>query len=76
MAKFAETRRFLALQACWTILRGGSVAYRINFTDGGGEALSAPTFFADCQMDGKPMTPWDIEHLDPAGQEDGTDDDR
>ena len=66
---YAEFRHFIALRACWTILRGGSVAYKINFTDGGGEGIGGvATYFADCQIDGKPLTPWMIEHMNPEGQ--------
>ena len=68
MRRYDEFRKFIALRACWTILRGGSVAYRINFTDGGFDSLAAPTFMADCQMDGEPMTPWDISHGHPDPQ--------
>jgi len=63
--RYSEHTRFLVLRACWTILRGGAVAFRINFTQDGWEAISSPTFLLDCQVNGKPMTPWDFEHADP-----------
>lgn len=63
---FKENRRFPALRACWIILRGRSIAYRINFTDGtAGDPDGLATNFVDCQMDGKPLTPWEISHLNP-----------
>ena len=68
---FSLHYRFLALRACWTILHGGSVAYGINFTGGGGfESLSEPLFMLDCQKNGKPMTHWDLEFSDPKPQPD------
>ena len=66
--RFSVHHKFLALRACWTILRGGAVAYKLNLTEGGFNSLSAPTFVADCQMDGEPMTPWDLEHGHPEPQ--------
>ncbi len=62
MAGFSEHRRFLALRACWTILRGGSVAWRLDVTEDGFRGLRTPTFIAGCHVDGEPATPWDI-HL-------------
>lgn len=63
MKRYAEFRRFIALHACWTILRGGAVAYRINFTPAGGEGISdVATYFADCQLSGEPMTRWNLEY--------------
>ena len=68
--RISETRHFLALQACWTILRGGSVAWKINLTGGGFDALTASTFMAECQMDGRPVTLRDLMWADPDLQPD------
>lgn len=67
--KYRESRRFLALRACWTIIRGGSVAWKVNLTeDGDLEALSKDAFFCDVTVRGKPMTAWHIEYVDPNAQ--------
>jgi hypothetical protein len=67
--RFFEHRRFLALRACWEILRNGSVAWNINFTEGGFDSIGRhDTFIAGCQMDGRPLTAWDIEHAKPEQQ--------
>jgi hypothetical protein len=59
-------RRFLRLRACWSVLRGDSVAYRVNFTEGGGDGHNF--FAAECTIGGEPMTPWHFEHCDPEPQ--------
>ena len=66
--RFSQTTRFLALQACWTILRGGSVVYNVNFVHGGCDALSEPLFAALCQVNGRPLKPRDLFHGDPEPQ--------
>jgi len=68
-SRFSEHRRFIALRACWTILRGGSVAYRVNLTEDGDIQATAREFFAaDVLVRGKPMTPWHIEYGQPERQ--------
>jgi len=57
----------LALRACWVILRGGSVAVRISFT-GGFRSLSDRALVADCELDGRPLTEWDLRWADPESQ--------
>lgn len=63
--RFSEHRRFLALRACWTILRGGSVVYRVNLTgDGDIEALGNRLLASEVLVRGKPLTPWHLYHGD------------
>ena len=59
--------RFLALRAFWTVLRGGSVAVRLNF-GGGFRALSDRALIADCELDGEPLTERDVWWADPEAQ--------
>lgn len=48
-------RRFLALRACWAILRGRSVAWKLGLApDVSLRALGDGLFTADCLVDGKP----------------------
>jgi len=66
------TTRFGRLRAAMLILRGHSVAYRINFLkDGGGEggAPGKSAYWLECQWDGRPMALGDVWHGDP-GQQD------
>lgn len=64
-ARTREKTRFHALRACWVILRGGSVAYLVNFTDGGAVSLTDNSYFYGCQIDGQEMTLWDVHHAKP-----------
>ena len=67
--RYSEHRRLLALRACWTILKGGSVAWNLNLTsDGGFESRSDDMFVVDCTFDGKPISPWEFSFDDPEGQ--------
>jgi hypothetical protein len=66
---FSEHRRFLALRACWVILRGGSVAWNVNLTEQGDlEARAGDAFFCDVTVRGKPMTAGHIYHGKPEPQ--------
>lgn len=69
--KYSEHRRLMALRACWTILSGGSVAWKLNITRSGAEtAGDGPLFFGHCRVGGKPLTRWNIEFLHPVPQPD------
>jgi hypothetical protein len=51
--------RFGRLAACWMILRGKSVAYRVGFR---GEAamMTRKWLVLECEMDGKPVA---LDHV-------------
>lgn len=66
---FTEQNRFVALRACWTILRGGSVGYKLNF-EGDVTSLSGPALFTLCQVNGEDLQPWHLEHLHGSPQPD------
>jgi hypothetical protein len=66
---YAERHRFLALRACLTILRGGSVAWNLDITDDGFESRRSPFFMADCTDHGNPVTSQHISHSTPKGQQ-------
>jgi hypothetical protein len=69
--KFSEYRRFLALRACWYILRGKSVAWNLNITgDGGFESRSDDMLVVDCTDHGEPMSPENFSFDDPEPQPD------
>ena len=71
MSRFRERRRLVALRACWTILRGGSVAWNVNLTEEGDlQARSGDAFFCDVTVRGKPMTAWHIYRGKPEPQPD------
>lgn len=64
--RYSEHRRFLALRACWVILRGGSVAWNVNLTEQGDlQARSGDAYFCDVTVRGKPMTAWHIYRGEP-----------
>jgi hypothetical protein len=66
-----EYRKLLALRACWVILRGGSVAWKLNFPlEGGCESTGTDLFVADCQIDGGPLGLQHLSHMDPEPQSD------
>jgi hypothetical protein len=67
-ARSEEKTRFHALRACWVILRGGSVAYLVNFTDGGADFLSRNSYIYGCEIDGQPVTMWDLHLSEPERQ--------
>jgi hypothetical protein len=68
--RFSEHRRFLALQACWSILRGESVAWKLGLAgDSRFEALGRGLFTAGCTVNGEPLTAWHLAHGDPEAQE-------
>ena len=67
---YREFRRFLALRACWSVLRGESVAWKLALTgDSEFETLGNGLFTADCTVDGKPLGPEHLYHGEPEGQQ-------
>lgn len=69
MKRFRESRqRFAALHAFWAVLRGGSVACRIDFTDRNWQPTGNVLYIADCKIKGEPLTAWDIMYAEPAEQ--------
>ena len=69
--RYGEHRQFLALRACWSILRGESVAWKLNFTSSNGtfESVDRGLFVSDCTVDGKPFTHEHLYHANPEGQQ-------
>lgn len=71
MSRYSEPRRFLKLRLCWVILRGGSVAYRLNITGHGEiEFLSGNmALTAECQLNGQPLGLRNVFHQNPREQD-------
>lgn len=67
--RYAEHTRFLALRACWSILRGESVAWNLNVTDDGFESLGGGLFAVGCADHGEPMTAGNFSFAEPEEQE-------
>lgn len=67
--RYREFRRFLALRACWSLLRGEAVAWKLDFTrESEFRALGNGLFTADCTVDGEPLGAEHLYHGDPEGQ--------
>lgn len=54
-----ERRRFLALRACWFILRGRAVAWNVDIS-GRVRARNGRLLTAGCTMNGEPLG---LEHI-------------
>jgi hypothetical protein len=68
--RYNEHTRFLALRACWRILRGGSVAWNLDMTDEGFRSRGGKGMFVGgCTDHGEPIGPEQIYHRNPEGQE-------
>lgn len=68
--RYAEYHRFLALRACWSILRGDGVVWKIALTGRNElETLGNGLLVAGCTVNGKPLRAEHVFHGDPEGQD-------
>jgi hypothetical protein len=61
-------QRISRFQVCWQILRGRSVAFRLDI-NGDVSGYNGPSLFAQCRVAGEPMRLEHVWLVNPAGED-------